>query len=45
MRREGRDDRFVGRGNKYLPGDLPGDIWDPILQDDSATDTPKPVKE
>ncbi|MGB2949071.1 MAG: alanine/glycine:cation symporter family protein [Rhodococcus sp. (in: high G+C Gram-positive bacteria)] len=45
MRREGRDDRFVGRGNKYLPGDLPGDIWDPILQDDSATGTPKPIKE
>ncbi|PYE19869.1 AGCS family alanine or glycine:cation symporter [Williamsia limnetica] len=30
MRKLGRDDRFVGRGNKYLPGDLPGHVWDAV---------------
>lgn len=34
MRREGRDDKFVGRGNSHLPGDLPGDVWDPVLDND-----------
>ena len=33
MRREGRDDKFVGRGNSHLPGDLPGDVWDPVLDE------------
>ncbi|WP_373284827.1 alanine/glycine:cation symporter family protein [Actinomyces gaoshouyii] len=29
--REGRREeiRFVGKGNPYLPGDLPGDVWAP----------------
>lgn len=36
MRREGRDDHFIGRGNSNLPGDLPGDVWDPISDDDKA---------
>lgn len=35
MRREGRDDRFVGRANPHLPGDLPGDVWDAVT--DKAT--------
>ncbi|WP_019201173.1 sodium:alanine symporter family protein [Tsukamurella sp. 1534] len=30
MRARGADDRFVGRGNPHLPGDLPGDVWDPV---------------
>nr|WP_237668888.1 alanine:cation symporter family protein [Rhodococcus sp. BS-15] len=40
MRREGRDDKFVGRGNSYLPGDLPGDVWDPVLDNDLAANKP-----
>lgn len=38
MRREGRDDRFIGTGNSYLPGDLPGDIWNPVLDNDNAVE-------
>ncbi|WEL93658.1 sodium:alanine symporter family protein, partial [Tsukamurella tyrosinosolvens] len=30
MTKRGVDDRFVGRGNPNLPGDLPGDVWDPV---------------
>ncbi|WP_265522200.1 alanine/glycine:cation symporter family protein [Oerskovia flava] len=33
MRKEGRDDRFVGSGNPYLPGELPGDVWAPQAED------------
>lgn len=40
MRKEGRDDKFVGRGNSHLPGDLPGDVWDPAV--DSEPVVPKP---
>ena len=30
MTKRGVDERFVGRGNPNLPGDLPGDVWDPV---------------
>lgn len=40
MRREGRDDKFVGRGNSHLPGDLPGDVWDPVLDNDPTMNKP-----
>lgn len=45
MRREGRDDRFVGTGNSYLPGDLPGDIWDAIPAGEKANEKPKPTSD
>lgn len=40
MRREGRDDRFVGSANPLLPGEAPGDVWsaedEPARQDEAA---------
>ncbi|GAB3131110.1 alanine/glycine:cation symporter family protein [Tsukamurella serpentis] len=36
MRRSGQDVRFVGRGNPHLPGDLPGDVWDPVEPADTV---------
>ena len=44
MRKEGRDDKFVGRGNSYLPGDLPGHVWDPVLDNESASTKPNTTK-
>lgn len=40
MRKDGRDDRFVGRDNSHLPGDLPGDIWDPVATSEPADRKP-----